>query len=306
MVDISIVILNYKAKEWVRKNLDSLKNSALLLKKYGYVWEIFVIDNTDGGDGTCEMVNEEYKEAVSVPVKENIGFPKGNNRAVRKSSGRYILLLNPDSIVKENTISEMIKYMDGNKDVGISTCRVELVVNGEIDPASHRGFPTPWASLTYYLGLEKVFPKSRIFGQYHQTWKDLSKEHEIDSCVGSFMMIRREALDEIGGIFCEDYFMYAEDIDTCFRVKSNGWKVMYYPKVKVFHYKGFASGIRKETQAGSTATKEHKIKTISAFWDDNILFFNRHLKAKYPFFVAWAVYFAVWLKKQIAFRQLHI
>ncbi len=306
MVDVSVVILTYKAKEWVRKNLDSLRKSYPILKTYGYTWEIFVIDNTEGGDGTCEMIEEDYKEVVPIPVKQNIGFPKGNNLGIRKSSGRYVLLLNPDSIVEENTIPEMIKYMDENKNVGISTCKVELVTNKKIDPASHRGFPTPWASLTYYLGLEKTFPKSKIFGQYHQTWKDLSKEHEIDSCVGSFLLIRREALNDIGGVICEDYFMYAEDIDTCYRVKSYGWKIVYYPKVKVFHYKGFASGIRKETQAGSTATKEHKIKMINAFWDANLLFFNKHLKAKYPFFVAWAVYIAVWLKKQIAFRQMHI
>ncbi|MBI4091152.1 glycosyltransferase family 2 protein [candidate division WWE3 bacterium] len=306
MVDVSIIILNYKAREWVKKNLSALKESDEEMAKNGFTKEVFVVDNSDGGDGTCEMIRGEFPDYACIATRENIGFPKANNLAIRKSNGRYILLLNPDSLLEKNTLSEMIRYMDNNLSVGVATCKVELVATGEVDPASHRGFPTPWASLAYYLGFEKIFPKSKLFGGYHQTWKDLSKEHEIDACVGSFMFIRQKALADIGGECSEDYFMYAEDIDTCYRIKTKGWKIVYYPQVKVRHYKGFSTGIRKETQAGSKSTKEHRIRMINSFWDDNLVFYDKFFKKRYPFYVNWIVHVAVNLKKRLALFRMHI
>jgi len=306
MVDISIIILNYKAKEWVKKNLDALRLSQQKLAQSGFSWEVFVIDNSEGGDGTIEMVSREYQEVIPVAPLKNIGFPRGNNLAVSLSTGRYILLLNPDSIVEEETLPEMIRYMDSRKDVGISTCKVVLASSGNVDMSSHRGFPTPWNSLTYYLGLEELVAHSKLFGGYHLTWKDMSNEHEIDSCSGTFMMMRREALSDIGGKFSEDYFMYAEDIDTCYRVKEKGWKVTYYPRVKVLHYKGISSGIKKETREISKATAFHRREMIQAFWSDNKLFYDKHLKKKYNPLINFLIYLAIWLQVKIALMRRYI
>lgn len=306
MIDLSIIILNFQAKEWVRKNLDALKLQEPLLRENGYSYEVVVVDNSDGGDGTSEMVELEYPQFKAVPVKKNIGFPKGNNLGLQKCSGRYILLLNPDSIIEQDALVKMLKFMDSHPDAGAATCKVLLKLSGKVDPATHRGFPTPWASLSYYLGFERAFPKSRLFGQYHQTWKDLTSVHEVDFCSGTFMMIRKEALEAIGGKFSEDYFMYAEDIDTCYQIRKAGWKVYYYPDAVAYHFKGISSGIKKETQSLSKATSEQKRRMINVFWDDNLMFYNKHFKKSYLFLVTWAVYLAIWIKRQIALRNLHV
>ncbi|MEK7595154.1 MAG: glycosyltransferase family 2 protein [Patescibacteria group bacterium] len=306
MVDVSVLILNYKSKEWVWRNLTALKQSIEYTQKKNVTFEVIVIDGTEGGDGTCPMVWENFKEFSCLDLKKNLGFPSGNNQGLKVAKGRYILLLNPDALVEDNTLAQMVEFMDLRTDVGVATCKLVLLKTGKIDPASHRGVPTPWASLMYYTKLEAIFPRSKLFGGYHMGWEDLEREHEIGACAGSFMMIRRQALEAIGGKFDEAYYMYAEDIDTCFRILKKGWKIMYYPYVKCFHYKGSNSGIKKETQKETLVSKEGKIKAINAFWDDNKLFFNKHLKSHLPLFVTYLVYIGVYVKKWIALKRLHV
>jgi len=179
-MDLSIIIINYKTKDLTLQTLTSIFKADPPSGKM----EVFLIDN-HSQDDTPVTVKQQFPQVKQILSSTNLGFAGGNNLGLRQAKGRYILLLNSDTIIEPDTLTVMIKYMDANPQVGLSTCRVELA-DGRIDPASHRGFPTPWASLTYYLGLEKFFPHSPLLAQYHQGWKDLKQIHEIDSPVGAF------------------------------------------------------------------------------------------------------------------------
>jgi len=304
MIDLSIVILTFNSEGFIEDCIKSLISSKAIgfngfknfkTVKFLYSAEILVIDN-NSRDNTVKLIKNEFSFVQLVENKENIGFSKGNNIGFKKSKGRYILLLNPDSFVDKNTLYEMIRFMDKDENIGISTCFVELVKSKTIDWASHRGFPTPWASFTYYSKLSKLFPKSRLFSRYHLTYKNLSKQHSIDSPVGAFYLIRRKLLDDIGYLD-EDYFMYAEDLDFSFRAKERGWKVMYYPKVKTFHYKGMSSGLKKNTSKESVATKIEKERAFNSFYDTMKLFYKKHYENKYYFWVKWLVFLGIETKR---------
>ncbi len=304
-MDLSVVILNYKSKDFLKKCLTSLEKACKHLKKNGFTYEVIVVENASGDDLKPLKKQKKLVTFKLIENKKNLGFSKGNNIGIKASKGRYVLLLNPDTVVEENTLTGMIKFMDNNPNVGLSTCYVELVKTGEIDWASHRGFPTPWASFTYYSKLSKIFPKTKLFGQYHQTWKDLNTIHEIDSPVGAFYLIRRRVLNQVG-LLDEDYFMYAEDLDLAFRIKKAGYKVMYNPKFKIYHYKGVSSGIKKHTLKDSKNTLKNRKIITSYFYDTMIIFYKKHYAKKYPFFINWLVYFGIFLKKQISLRTLKV
>lgn len=276
---LSLVIVSFNSKEVLRECLKSLLagySQEFANKDY----ELILIDNASS-DGSVEMIKGEFPQVELIEAKENLGFAKANNLGIKKSQGRLILFLNPDTIVQSDTLSTMINYIDSEPSVGVATCLVELSGNRGIDLDCHRGFPTPWASFCYFTGLEKLFPRSRIFGQYHQTWKDLSTIHEIDSAVGAFMLVKREVGEKIGW-WDEDFFFYGEDLDFCFRVKEMGLKVMYNPTVKIYHYKGISSGIQKGLAKESTATAASRQKALNASVDAMKMFYAKHYQGKYP------------------------
>lgn len=304
-MDLSVVIINYKSKDFLKKCLKSLKESEEELKKRKYTYEVIVVENGSGDNLKPLKKQKGLAKFKLIESKKNLGFSKGNNLGIKESVGRYVLLLNPDTVLEPNTLAGMIKFMDENPDVGLSTCYVELVKTGEIDWASHRGFPTPWASFTYYSKLSKIFPKSKLFGQYHQTWKDLKTIHEIDSPVGAFYMLRRRVLDQVG-LLDEDYFMYAEDLDLAYRIKKAGYKVMYNPTYKIYHYKGISSGIKNATAKVSKNTLESRKKITTYFYDTMTLFYKKHYAKKYPFILNWLVYLGIYLKKQISLKTLKV
>ncbi len=246
------------------------------------------------------MIENSFPSAMLIKNKENEGFSKANNKGILRAKGRYILLLNPDTVVDPQTFSYAVKFMDTYPRVGALTCRVELT-NGQLDWASHRGFPTPWAALTYFLGLEKIFPKIKIFSQYHLSYKNLNEAHEIDSGCGAFFLIRREALDQIG-LLDEDYFMYAEDLDLSYRLKQAGWKIMYLPDVKVIHYKGVSSGMKRHSQHLTTSSQDVRKKAKDAFYSTMKIFYKKHYWNKYPFFINWLIMLAINLKWKLATR----
>jgi hypothetical protein len=259
--------------------------------------EVFVADN-NSWDGTAEKIRAEMDWVKLLVNHDNMGFSKASNQAIRRASGDYILLLNPDTIVPELTIKQMLKFMDENPQVGVSTCRVELA-NGELDRACHRGFPTPWSSFTYLCGLSKLFPKSRLFGQYHLTWLSLDQPHEIDTPSGCFYLVRRKVIEEIG-LLDEDYFLYGEDVDWSYRIKKTGWEIFYYPKVKIIHYKGMSSGIKAHTSIMSNAKGDTRRLAVNSFYDAMWLFYRKHLRKSYPFFVDWLVYLAILVKRRLS------
>lgn len=297
MIDLSIIIVSYNTKDFVPDCLTSIHKT---IKKHSY--EVFVVDNASTDESvkaTEKFINEKgYKNMYSIESKINLGFSKANNVGVKRSKGRYVLFLNPDTVIYENTIDYLIDYMDKNKKVGALTCKLSMP-NGEIDDASHRGFPSPWNSLTYFSGLSKFFPKIKLFSGYSQGWKDLSKTHEIDALAGAFMLVRREAGEEVKW-WDEDYFFYGEDLQFCFNLIEKDWKIMYVPEVSILHYKGVSGGIKKVSQKITTANRETKKRVTKARFSAMRIFYKKNYQKKYPAFINWLVFSGISLKEKIS------
>jgi len=293
-MDLSIIIVNYKTKDLTLQTLTSVYKAKPPRGKM----EVFLVDNFSQDD-TPETAKKNFPHLKIIKSQKNLGFAGGNNLALRLAKGRYVLLLNSDTLVEPDTFIKMVKFMDENPQVGLSTCRVNLF-NGQIDPASHRGFPTPWAALTYYLGLEALFPKSHLFGQYHQGWQDLNQTHEIDAPVGAFFMLRKKTLDQVG-LLDEKFFMYGEDIDLAYRIKQAGWKIVYTPITKITHLKG-ASGINKKII--NPEAKKIKLRTTAIFFDAMKIFYRKHYQKKYFFLFNWLVLMGIELIKALKLARI--
>lgn len=293
MVDISIIIVSYDTKDVLKECLSSVYTH----NPQGYSSEVIVVDNAST-DGSIAMVKKGFPKAIVIENKENFGFSKANNQGIAKSSGKYILFLNSDTEVRANVFKEMIAFMELHEDVGVATCRVELA-NGELDDASHRGFPTPWNAFCHFLGLSRIFPRSRIFSGYSLGWKDLSIVHEIDACAGAFMMVRREA-GEQAGWWDEDFFWYGEDLDFCYRLKEKGWKIYYVPTVSILHYKGVSGGIKDHSRHLTTASMETKKLATQARFSAMRTFYKKHYLDKYPQVITWLVMRAVDIKLKLS------
>ncbi len=276
-IDLSIIIVNFNTKDLLRDCLNSIRRS-----ETNYSLEIIVVDNNSQDDSSL-VVKKEFKEVVLLENKDNLGFSKANNQGIKKAHGRYILLLNPDTIVPKDTLQVMFDFMEKNQKVGAATCKIELA-DGSLDQACHRGFPTVWNSFTYFTGLEKLFPKIKLFSGYSLSHLFKNTTHEIDSACGAFLIIRREAGEEVDWLD-EDYFWYGEDLDFCYRLKQKGWQIMFVPQVKIIHYKGAASGIKKHSQKISTADGKIKEKAIRASTEVMRIFFKKHYQNKYPKFI---------------------
>lgn len=283
-IDISIIIVSYNTKDLLVSCLLSLISAQTNNDR----WEVIVVDNASS-DGSVEALNNlrpTIYDLRTIRNETNVGFAKANNQGIKEAKGKYILLLNSDTEVGEGSIQLVHQYMEKHTNVGVATCKL-ILPDGRIDPASHRGFPTPWAAFTYFAGLEKVFPKSPLFAQYHQWYKDMSKPHEIDSPSGAFFMVRRKVIDQIG-LLDESYFMYAEDIDWSYRIKQAGWKIVFLPDARVLHKKkqsGRVSGDRNLRRQ----TDVHFYQTMRQFYD-------KHFRSQYSFFVTLAVYAAIGLR----------
>jgi len=290
-IDLSIIIVNYNTKELLKDCLESIQTSQELTSD-----EIFVVDNASS-DKSVEMVKKDFPNVLLLSNRQNLGFAKANNQAIKKASGRYILLLNPDTKVEKNTLWEMIRFMENNPKVGVATCRVELP-NCELDRDCRRSFPTPWVSFSKFSGLAKIFPKTKLFGSYQLTYLDEKKLSEVDACVGAFMMVRREAIDKIG-LLDERFFFYGEDLDWCFRFKEKGWQIVYNPSVKITHYKGASSGMKHSSQHVTTATTKAKRKALIASTEAMKIFYQKHYQGRYPKVVTLLVFGGIWLLEKI-------
>ncbi len=264
--DISIVILNFNTRDLTRTCVATVLASRIT----PYTMEVIVCDN-GSTDGSIEMLKKEFPTVRLIQNKKNIGFAAGNNPGIRASRGRYVLLLNSDTEVPPTTLATMVSFMDNHPEAGASTCKL-LLPDGTMDPACHRGFPTPWAAFTYLTRLEKIFPKTRLFGQYHQGYKDLATIHEVDCIVGAFFLVRREAMKEVG-LLDEEYFMYGEDIDWAYRMRAKGWKIYFNPSVTILH--------KKKQSGRSNAKRDRRITTEVYFHRYNWLFYKKHFAKKY-------------------------
>lgn len=297
MTDLSIIIVSYNTRDLITKCLDSVKDTSRDIS-----FEFFVIDN-ESSDDSIEVIKEYIKDDKSgkiflVDNNKNLGFSKANNKAMKNAKGRYVLFLNPDTVVYPKTLDYMVKYMDENKKVGAATCEL-IMPNGEIDDASHRGFPTPWNSFSHFSGLSKLFPHSRLFAGYSQGFKDLKKAHEIDALAGAFMIVRREAGDEVGW-WDEDYFFYGEDLNFCYDLIKKGWKIMYVPEVSILHYKGVSGGLKKVSKEITTADKETRKRATKARFNAMKIFYKKNYEDKYPKFLTKLVMLGISLKERMS------
>ena len=262
---LTIIIVNYNTRALLLACLESIDSSL------HPDWEIIVVDNGSTDDSIPEL-KRTFPALRLIENKKNLGFAAANNQAIRIAKGKYVLLLNSDTEVKDNAIEKTLNFLEQHSEYSAATCSLVLT-DGTLDPASHRGFPTPWAALTYFSGLEKVFPKSVLFGQYHQGYKNLAVTHDIDCPSGAFFLVRRDVITDIG-MLDEDYFMYGEDIDWAYRMKQKGHRIAFYPSATVLH--------RKKQSGRSSASKELKIKIQRYFYQTMILFYQKHYKSQYP------------------------
>lgn len=275
-IDISIVILNYNSIDFLKGCLESIEKSELNHVSV----EIVVVDNAST-DGSVVKIRKNYPKVKLIASKKNRGFAGGNNLAVDKAKGKYILFLNPDTVLEPDTLHKVYQYMEKHKEVGVSTAKLELL-NGDLDYSTHRGFPTPLNALFFFTGIAKLFPKIKIFAGYTQGWK-LSdpKPHEVDAISGAFFFVRRKAAEAVGW-WDEDYFWYGEDIEFSYSLKEAGWKIMFLPKVRALHYKGVTSGIKKHTKKVSKASKETRRRSTKASTEAMKIFYRKHYLNRYP------------------------
>lgn len=227
---VSIIIVSYNVRGFLENLLVSLRHALSNVET-----EIIVVDNSSDDD-TVEFLKRNQPEVKLIENSINVGFGRANNQGAKIARGEYLLLINPDSVVQEDTIREMVRFMENHPDTGAVGCKI-LNANGTLQKACRRSFPTPWVALSKLFGLSTLFPKSRLFGRYNLTYLNPDEVHEVDAISGSFMFIRRKVFEEVGG-FDEDYFMYGEDIDLCFKIKQINFKVCYDPHTSVIHFKG--------------------------------------------------------------------
>lgn len=290
MISLSIIIVSFNTKEIIKECLLSLKKN---LSKYPLEHEIIVVDN-NSVDGSVKLLQDFKKQSNNLQLilsKKNLGFGKANNLGLQKSNGKYILYLNSDVIVSDTDFRDLIKVMEMQINVGALTVKVVLS-NDEIDPASHRGFPTLWRSITYFSGLENFFFNvpilNKLFGGYHLANLNLNSVHEIDVPTGAFLFTRRDILDKFGG-FDEDYFAYGEDIEMAFQIKKLGYKIIYYPLWKVIHLKSM-SGLKKKDV-------DIRKKTNAYFYESMKIFYDKHYASKHNWLTNKIVNWAIDIKK---------
>ncbi len=307
MTDISIIILNYNTRDLLAQTLNSISRE--LSADIGI--EIIVSDN-GSTDGSVEMIRTNFPWVGLLENNANLGFSAGNNRGVPISKGRYVLFLNSDVQVVGDAIHYVYTQMEADASIGIGTCYVELS-SGGIDPACHRGFPTPWRAFCYYSSLERFASKlptsgtglllRKWLGGYHLLEKPLDCAHEIDSCTGAFLLVRRDVGESIKW-WDEDFFMYGEDLDFCYKVKELGKKVMFFPQVKILHFK-HQSGLKKNDSVVKVDVRAIKRKTTIAFYDAMKIFYTKHYTTKYPAWLTGLVLLFISIKKQRALQKIH-
>jgi GT2 family glycosyltransferase len=229
-VELAIVIVNSDTREDLRNCLSSIYGS-----KQNTKFEIWVVDN-NSSDHSPEMVQTDFPLVNLIRNRENTGFAKANNLVIRQIKTDFLLLLNPDTIVYDNAFDRTINFLKANDEAGMASCKL-VKADGTLDLACRRSFPSAFDGFCRAAGLSRIFPRSRLFARYNLTYLDEDQVNEVDAINGAFMMVRKRAIDDVG-LLDQDYFMYIEDLDWCFRFKQKGWKIYYVPTTNVIHLKG--------------------------------------------------------------------
>jgi len=281
MPDITIIIVNYNVKAFLEQCLMAIEKA-----RHSLTIEIFVVDNASV-DGSQSMVKRKFPSVYLIENHKNFGFSKANNQALRMAKGRYVFILNPDTLIQEDTLVALKNFLDNHSEAGAVGCKL-INPDGSFQINSRRSMPTPWVAFTRIIGLSRMFPKSRIFGRYNLTYRSPDVESEIDVLSGSLMFIRRDVLDKVGH-FDENFFMYGEDIDLCYRIKQEGWKIFYTPATKAIHYKG-------------ESTKKSDLSFVSNFYSAMLKFAHKHFRGRYSVFLQ--VFLTVGIYSRVFFAYL--
>ncbi len=282
-VDVSVIIVNYNVREFLEQALSSVYRAA-----DGMEIEVFVVDN-NSVDGSVEAVRSTFPDVRLISNNANVGFGAANNQAILESSGRYLLILNPDTIVQEDTLSTLMDFMDQHPRAGAAGCRI-LNPDGSFAPESRRAFPTPRVAFFRIVGLSRLFPGSKTFGRYNLSYLPVDEVAEVDALSGSCMMLRRSALirtfaeekllserpsearrEQPVFLFDEKFFMYGEDLDLCYRIQEGGWKIFYVPQTQIIHYKG-------------ESTRKGDLRYVRLFYGAMLLFAEKHFSQRSRFF----------------------
>lgn len=272
---LSVIIVNYNVKYFLEQCLQSVHKAIQNIDA-----EVFVVDN-NSVDRSVEMVAEKFPWVKLIANKKNTGFSVANNQAMRQAKGEYLLLLNPDTIVEEDTFEKCIAFMDKTPNAG--GLGVKMVDGkGKFLPESKRSLPTPSVAFYKIFGLSSLFPKSKRFGAYHLGHLSEDETNEADILAGAYMLMRKEALDKVG-LLDETFFMYGEDIDLSYRLVKGGYKNYYFPETRIIHYKG-------------ESTKKGSLNYVFIFYKAMIIFAKKHFSSKNAWTFSVLINLAIYLR----------
>ncbi len=272
---LSVVIVNYNVSAFLEQALGSVRRAMA-----GISGEVWVVDN-NSTDDSVPMVQSKFPEVPLIANRQNPGFAVANNQAIRQSRGEYVLLLNPDTLVAEDTFQKCLAFMDSHPEAGALGVKL-LDGSGSYLPESKRGFPSPWVAFCKTVGLSALFSKSRLFNGYYLGHLGENDTNPVDVLAGCFMFIRRAALDK-AGLLDEAFFMYGEDIDLSYRIIQAGYVNYYFPKTQIIHYKG-------------ESTKKGSLNYVRTFYQAMIIFTQKHFRGRRAGLFILMLQVAIWLR----------
>ncbi len=290
MIALSVIIVSYNVKSYLEQALHSIFKALDSTNT-----EVFVVDN-GSGDGSAALVKRKFPRVRLIQNHENVGFARANNQALKIAKGNVVCLVNPDTLVREDTFSACLSYLNKHPKVGMVGCKI-LNPDGSLQLSCRRSFPTPWVAFTKVVGLSSLFPRSRLFGRYNLTFLNPDETAEVEAISGSFMMVRRETMDQVG-FLDERFFMYGEDLDWCYRIWQSKWKIVYFPGTQIIHYKG-------------RSAEEAPFDNLRVFYNAMRLFVQKHFRKGWIFLPKWFLMLGIWLRGGLSFlfrlfRQLTV
>jgi GT2 family glycosyltransferase len=276
---LSVIIVSYNVRYFLEQCLCSLLESLREIEA-----EVWIVDNASK-DGTVEYLKPRFPDAKFIENEVNLGFAKANNRALKKCIGRYVLFLNPDTILSEDCVSKSITFIEGNQQAGAIGIRM-IDGRGDFLPESKRAFPKPLTSLFKLMGLSTFFPSSKIFSRYSLGYLDPLQNHEVDVLAGAFLLARRDILVDLEG-FDEAFFMYGEDIDLSFRIQSLGYKNYYLGENTIIHFKGESS-------------RKGSLNHVKMFYQAMSIFVKKHYGGTSALFTTSFLHLAIWIRAGVS------
>jgi len=293
-LDLAVIIVNYNTRDLLRDCLASVYDS-----RGDFTFEVCVVDN-GSADGSAEMVRAVFPQVRLIASETNGGYAYANNLGLRAYGfgtlvsaaelPTYVLLLNPDTVLPPSALADMLEFMAKHPEAAVAGPRL-VRQDGSLDLACRRGFPTPEVSFYRMVGLSKLFPHSPRFGRYNMTYLDPDVTTEVDSVVGAFMLVRGQAIQEVG-LLDEAFFMYGEDLDWAYRFKAAGWKVYYNAAVTVLHYKEAAS--------------RHSRKARYEFYRAMVIFYRKHYELQTPRWLHWLILGGIGLRGSLDMLKMHL